>query len=102
MECLRFRFLLFFCLSALAACAQFFLLPLRAALIALRASDDVYHDPAVVFTALWACAVRDAKRAAFTRGKLCADQRMMRAPLGGLGVISTHSDYHRRHTIRDL
>lgn len=46
-----------FRLCALSALAKFFLFACGAALIALRCSDDIDGDAAIVFAAAWACAM---------------------------------------------
>ena len=86
--------------GGLTAFAQLGLFSFGAAGFLLGAGDDVDDDAAVVFAALRARTVGDSERAAFTRGEAAGLDSMMRTPLGGLGTVATHSDYHKRPIIQ--
>lgn len=93
------RGLFFFSLGGLSALAQLGLLAFGATGIALGARDDINNHAAVVLAAIGARAMRDAKSAAVAGRHPHAFEAMVRAPLGGLGAIPTHSYYHIPNTI---
>jgi len=84
-----------FSLGALAAGAQFFLLAGGAAGISLRTRNDIDDNLAVVLATLRACSMRDAQGTALAFGKASPCYCMMASPLGGLGAIPAHSNYHK-------
>ncbi|KKW24101.1 MAG: hypothetical protein UY70_C0014G0003 [Candidatus Kaiserbacteria bacterium GW2011_GWB1_52_6] len=84
----------------LAALAELFLAAGSALLVALRASDHIDDDAAVVFAAFGTGAMRDTQSTTFALREAHAADGMMRTTLCRLGTIPAHSYYHSDVTIR--
>ena len=65
-----------------------------AALSTVGTADDIDNYAAIVLAAIGAGGVSLAQVATFAGGEALAGYCMMRTPLGGLGSVATHSNYH--------
>ena len=84
----------------LARLAQFFLLTLRAALLALGLRHDIDRDAAVVLAAIRAGAVRDARSATVAHSRTRRHETVVAAALSRLRTIDSHSYDHSGQTIQ--
>ena len=80
--------------SIVSGFAQFLLAAFQFALGFLLGSCDVNDDAALVHTRDRIDAVREVEVAGGILGDAGTREGMMRTPLGGLGTIATHSNYH--------